>query len=220
MQWTELFLPALYSATYQRLLGKFDTIPLRDTGFIMGGGTPSKHNQAFWNGEVPWVSPKAMKNWYIDDSEDHISAEALAQSAAKLIPAPAVLFVVRGMILARNVPIGVSTRPLTINQDMKAIIPRPDIDAEYLGSMMRGAEQILLGRVEVAGHGTRKLESEQWGSLPIPIPQTIVHQRQIIRELNKLQERARELQSFQAAIEDELFSFPPALLAKAFRGEL
>ena len=30
-----------------------------------GGGTPDKGNAAFWNGDIPWVSPKDMKSAWI-----------------------------------------------------------------------------------------------------------------------------------------------------------
>jgi type I restriction enzyme S subunit len=44
---------------------------------LTGGGTPSKSNEKYWVGTIPWVSPKDMKRWYIDDTQDHISPEAL-----------------------------------------------------------------------------------------------------------------------------------------------
>lgn len=213
------YLPNSYYSVYQKLLDEFDTIPLAQAGQIMGGGTPSKDNPLFWSKGIPWVSPKSMKSWWIEDSTDHITPEALQASAAKLIPSPAVLFVVRGMILARNVPVAVSTRPLAINQDMKAIVPKEGIEAEFLASMMRGAEKTLLGQVEVAGHGTRKLETERWGNLPIPVPPKPM-QREIVRDLNLMQTKAQDLAQMQAEINAELASFTPALLAKAFRGEL
>jgi type I restriction enzyme, S subunit len=50
-----------------------------------GGGTPSKDNASYWKGDIPWVSPKDMKSRVIYDSEDHISEEALKDSATRLI---------------------------------------------------------------------------------------------------------------------------------------
>ena len=95
-------------------------------GDSYGGGTPSKGNADFWSGQIPWVSPKDMKTDRIADAEDHISKEAIENSAAKLIPPGAVLMVVRGMILAHSFPTALSCVPLAINQDMKgrASIPR------------------------------------------------------------------------------------------------
>jgi type I restriction enzyme, S subunit len=60
-----------------------------------GGGTPSKKEASYWEGDIPWVSPKDMKRWELHDALDHISAKAIEQSACKLIEPPAVLLVVR-----------------------------------------------------------------------------------------------------------------------------
>jgi type I restriction enzyme S subunit len=123
------------------------------------------------------------------------------------------------MILARAVPVAIATRPLTINQDMKSFIPRNGHDVAFLAHMLAGAEDELLGRVEVAGHGTCKLESEAWGSLPIPRPPRPI-QEEVVRKLDALALKANELQLLQHEVEAELAAFVPALLAKAFRGEL
>ena len=62
---------------------------------FVGGGTPAKEHPAFWDGEIPWVSPKDMKSDYISNAQDKITPAAVMQSAAKLIDAGAVLIVVR-----------------------------------------------------------------------------------------------------------------------------
>ncbi len=46
---------------------------------------------------------------------------------------------------------------------MKAFMPRKGIKPEFLANMLCGAGGELKGRVEIAGHGTCKLESEAWG---------------------------------------------------------
>jgi len=102
---------------------------------------------------------------------------------------------------------------------MKAIVPKEGLETEFLASMMRGAEKILLGLVEVAGHGTRKLETDRWGSLPIPVPPENI-QREVVRDLNLMQAKAQDLARMQTDMNTELVSFTPALLAKAFRGEV
>ncbi len=46
--------------------------PLGKLGRLEGGGTPSKSETLFWNGKIPWISPKDMKTDRIVDSIDHI----------------------------------------------------------------------------------------------------------------------------------------------------
>lgn len=209
----------LCQRTYRELLETCITISLRESGNIIGGGTPSKDNATFWKGDIPWIAPKEMKRWHIGESSLTITETAINQSAAHLIPAPAVLFVVRGMILARTVPVAISTCSLTVNQDMKAIVPRQKLSAEFLAYMLLGAQPELLSMVEVAGHGTRKLESDRWGSLPIPLPDSS-KQALIVQRLETMRRKADELTAVQRATESDLAALMPAILAKAFRGEL
>src|SRR5262249_17131995 len=109
-----------------------------------GGGTPSTENPSYWNGDIPWVSPKDMKSSEVGDSIDKITPEAIANSAASLIPKDAVLIVVRSGILARTIPVGITTRPVAINQDIKALCPNKDVAPRYLHYFMRASEPIIL----------------------------------------------------------------------------
>jgi type I restriction enzyme, S subunit len=193
-----------------RVSGKLD---------IYGGGTPSKKAKAFWEGSIPWVSPKDMKRLVIDSTEDHISPEALAASSAKMIPAGAVLAVVRGMILARSWPIAVSGVDLTINQDMKALVPKAGILAEYLGYVLKGLEHQVLGQVETAAHGTRRLRTSTMESLKVPTP-SLSEQHRIVTYLDSVRQQAAALKRAQEDTEAELRRLEQAILDRAFRGEL
>ena len=135
-----------------------------------GGMTPSKANDAFWGGSIPWVSPKDMKRPEINDSIDHITELAVQQTGIRLIPPPAVLIVVRGMILARTFPVGVTNVPVTINQDMKALIPSSEIDPVYMRHLLVGLQGVIRTLVEESGHGTRVLRTDLWRNLPLPVP--------------------------------------------------
>lgn len=137
---------------------------------VSGGCTPSKENLDFWNGSIPWVSPKDMKRDVISDSEDHVTDLALKKSSLRLIPSPSVLMVIRGMILDHTVPIGLTARPVTVNQDMKALRPQAGISAQFLAHFLRAMNEPLLARVEEAGHGTKALRTDLWRKLPVLIP--------------------------------------------------
>lgn len=135
-----------------------------------GGMTPSKGEAEYWKGTIPWVSPKDMKVREIHDSQDHISTSALRQTGIALIQPPAVLIVVRGMILARTFPTAITTVPITINQDMKALVPKPGLSPDYFVSLLKGIQRDLLLLIEIAGHGTCCLRTDAWGSFMIPFP--------------------------------------------------
>ena len=101
------------------------TRPLGDLVTVVGGGTPARHNADFYQGPIPWVTPKDMRARLITGAQMSISEDALRRSAAKLIPANAVLVVVRSGVLKHSLPIGLTTVPVAINQDMKALLCEP-----------------------------------------------------------------------------------------------
>ncbi|HBX9987024.1 restriction endonuclease [Klebsiella variicola] len=140
-----------------------------EIGEIKGGGTPSKNNSAFWEGDIPWVSPKDMKVDYISKSELSISQDAVRNSSVTLISEESLLFVVRGMILAHTFPVAISKKEVTINQDMKAIstdLYHPD----FLIKMMQACSIRVLSLVDRSSHGTCKLVSDKLFSLVLPLP--------------------------------------------------
>lgn len=136
----------------------------------LGGITPNKGVERYWTGQTPWVSPKDMKVSEIFDSRDHISNSALQETNITVIPEKAVLIVVRGMILARTFPTAVTRVPVTINQDMKALVPCPELSADYLSLLLTGIKRELLQLVEIAGHGTCCLRTDAWSVFCLPVP--------------------------------------------------
>lgn len=137
---------------------------------IRGGCTPSKAEPAFWNGEVPWVSPKDMKRDIISDSEDHVTALALSDTGLELFQPPVVMMVVRGMILAHSFPVAITAAPVTVNQDMKVLRPTVKVSPEYLHLVLKGIKNAIRALVEESGHGTRVLRTELWKTFEVYLP--------------------------------------------------
>lgn len=64
---------------------------------VTSGGTPSRKRPEFYeNGTIPWLKTKELKGYYIADSEEKITSEALAKSSAKLFPPETVLMAMYG----------------------------------------------------------------------------------------------------------------------------
>ena len=57
------------------------------TSVIVGGGTPSKANQSYFEGEIPFMTVKDMNLRFPSDTQDKITQEALDDSSARMIPA-------------------------------------------------------------------------------------------------------------------------------------
>ena len=121
------------------------------------------------------------------------------------------------MILARDVPVALVTRPVSFNQDLKALLPKPNIDGEFLlyalKSKVRDLQQ-MTGR----GKRTKSLLTSNIAGLEIPLP-PLREQRQIAAVLSAVQ-RAIERQERLIALTAEL---KKALMHKLFtegtRGE-
>lgn len=137
----------------------------------ISGGTPAREERAYWDGGIPWVSPKDMKRRVIDSSEDTVTERAIEETGIRLIAPPVVLIVVRGMILAHSFPVAITSVPVTINQDMKALTFRSALRPIFMVWLFEGVGEPLLATiVEEAAHGTRAIRMDQWRSVVVPIP--------------------------------------------------
>ena len=157
---------------------------LSECANFISGATPSKRNELYWEGEIPWISPKDMKVDVISDSEDHVSKSAFADTNLKAVPANTSLIVVRGMILAHTVPIALTARTVAINQDMKAIQFDSAINPVFGFWCLKVLQQRILDDVDTAAHGTKRIEMSRLGDIPIHIPSSD-QQRKYVRLVEK-----------------------------------
>ncbi|NJN12781.1 MAG: hypothetical protein HC815_34465, partial [Richelia sp. RM1_1_1] len=194
-------------------------VQLGKLGSLVGGGTPSKRNSEFWNGDIPWVSPKDMKRDRINDSTDHISEEAINKSSTKKIPKGSILFVVRGMILNHTLPVAITDAVVTINQDMKALVPELSEMSEYLLIASKFVSKKILFRVKAATHGTRRLESPILKDWAIPIP-PLREQQEVVRQIQSFFKAVDIIEQQYQETKANLDLLNQSILAKAFRGEL
>lgn len=72
-------LPALFYKMFgdpASLVAGKSVKPLGELVDVVSGATPSKQVNEYWQGDIPWISPKDMKRDYIHSSSDHISSTA------------------------------------------------------------------------------------------------------------------------------------------------
>ena len=50
----------------------------------VGGGTPSKNNSEYWNGNIPWASIKDVKGNFLEKTQDFITEIGLKENASYL----------------------------------------------------------------------------------------------------------------------------------------
>jgi type I restriction enzyme S subunit len=197
----------------------WETVALRFLVDFTSGATPDTGRPEYWDGEIPWVSPKDMKRDEIADAEDHISDLALSKGSLRLIAPGAVLIVVRGMILAHSFPAAVTTAPVTINQDMKALRCRESLAPHFLRDFVRGHEEHVVSLADSSAHGTRKLETEVLGRLEVALPPA-AEQREIIAHIA---DATRRIDALRVATESTIALLKErraALIAAAVTGQI
>jgi restriction endonuclease S subunit len=152
----------------------WEVVPLNSVSRLASGGTPSKQRLDFWRGLIPWVSPKDMKSPRLWDAEDHISEQGL-EDGSRLVPAGSLFIVVRGMILAKEVPLALAMTSMAFNQDMKAILPNDRVlSSDYLLYALIRHRDVLLPEIGTSAHGTRRIGTsaiENLLKLPLPTDQ-------------------------------------------------
>ncbi|HCE1798256.1 TPA: restriction endonuclease subunit S [Vibrio parahaemolyticus] len=169
-------------------------VPLKYLCRFSGGGTPSKDNLSYWtNGTTPWVSPKDMKTFWIEKTQDYVTDIAVKESSTNLVEKGALLMVVRSGILQRTIPIAINTVPVTLNQDMKALRFNNRMLATFASDYILGNVDKLLLEWSKEGATVESIEHEYLANGLFPVP-PIVEQRQIVEALTQQKERFDELE--------------------------
>ena len=147
----------------------WEVVRLGDVGQWFSGGTPAKSREDYWQGSIPWVSPKDMKTREIYDSEDHITEEG-ARAGSRVIPAGTILVVVRGMILAHSFPLAVSRVAVAFNQDIRGLVCSDAILPDFILAALEYQTPRLRQLPTPSTHGTMRVVSEELLATPVPIP--------------------------------------------------
>ena len=194
-------------------------VPLRFLVDLSSGATPDTGKPEYWDGEIPWVSPKDIKQNEITYTRDHVSELALSECTLRLIEPGAVLIVVRGMILAHSFPTALNNKSVTINQDMKALRCCPTLTPHYLRDFFHGFEEHTVSLADSSAHGTRKLDTAVLGRLEIPLP-PLLEQQQVVTYIDEATSRLDALESATGTSMALLKERRAALIAAAVTGQI
>lgn len=170
-----------------------------DLGVFVGGKTPSTNRSEYWDGSIPWITPKDMKLLDLGDSEDHVTELAL-EDGMGIVPARSVLVVVRSGILRRTVPVAINTIACTVNQDIKALCLADPGMAEYVRLMVRGFERFVLKSLTKIGTTVESIKFEEFEAFPFLMP-PLAEQHRIVTKVDELMALCDRLESGQADAE-------------------
>ena len=81
-------------------MSNWTTSKLSDVIEIIGGGTPKRSENKYWNGDIPWLSVADFNNdfRYVNDSIEHITELGLQKSSTKLLDKDHLIISARGTV--------------------------------------------------------------------------------------------------------------------------
>jgi type I restriction enzyme S subunit len=149
---------------------------------VFNGGTPDTTKKEFWDGSILWITPKdmgRMKSIYVDDTERKITEAGLKNSSARILP-------INSIVISSRAPIGhlaINTKPICTNQGCKGLVPKDELNTQYLYYFLKDSVQLLndLG----TGATFKEISGTKLGNVKIPIP-PLPTQHQIVSELDAL----------------------------------
>ena len=144
-------------------MNKWQKIKLSDVCEVIGGGTPSTKNYDFWNGNIPWLTPKDLSgysNRYISKGERNITKEGLQNSSTRMLPKGSVL-------LTSRAPIGyvaIAKNDVCTNQGFKSLVLKEGYCSEFFYYLLKNNIEYIVGMgsgstfAEISGTQVKNLE--------------------------------------------------------------
>lgn len=147
---------------------------LGEVATIVGGGTPSTLNSAYWNGDIQWFTPAELSDSkkYVSKSERTITERGLKESSAKLLPKGTVLLTTRASIGIT----AILENPASTNQGFQSLIAKNNCCSEFLYYVIPLIKDEMLSRASgstFAEISAKKLSTITFQLPPLPEQQRI-----------------------------------------------
>lgn len=171
---------------------------LGDVAEVVGGGTPSTKESLYWNGDVPWLTPKDLSGYnerYISHGERNISEEGLDNSSAILLPASSVL-------LTSRAPIGyvaIAKNPIATNQGFKSLVLKKGQDPLFYYYLLKANVEYIQNMG--SGSTFKEVSGGVVKELTFLIPE-YDEQKRIAEILGSLDDKIELLQKQNKTLED------------------
>ena len=153
---------------------------LEDVAKIGGGHTPSKAiTENYENGTIPWVTSKDVK--YPHLSTTGILITETGAASLTMYPQDSIVVVLRSGILKRYFPVAMLDVPMTVNQDIKAIVSKDpsEILPRYLYHCIDNYGPTLLMISHRAGGTVDSIPLDDFKATPISVPSLATQQKVI-----------------------------------------
>lgn len=192
----------------------WDCFFVKDLFEFIGGGTPSKKQKHFWNGEVCWASVKDINGKYLNDTKDKITEEGVLNSSTKMAAKGEVLLVTRispGRVTILNIDVA-------INQDLKIVRPKFEhLEAEFIYYLFCAYNRDI---VEISSGTTVKgVSLSELNKIQVYIPSS-QKCHEIVQELDRVYSHTANLTKEIKYTLDQIVIERHAILKRAFEGKL
>jgi type I restriction enzyme S subunit len=183
---------------------------LAELGTWQSGGTPSRSNSEYFDGELPWASSGELGSLRLSATKEHISVSGLAKSSAKIVPKGALLL---GMYDTAALKSSIATIEMSCNQAVAFGVLDSRLVPEYAYfAIQNRKEQILSLR---RGIRQKNLNLSMIRSIRIAVPPIDV-QTEFATRVGAI-ERLTQRSAAHLVNLDQLFS---SLQHRAFEGTL
>ena len=147
------------------------------------GGTPSRTEKTYWNGDIPWITTSLVDFRVITSAEEFVTAEGLKNSSAKLFPKGTVLMALYGQGKTRGQVALLDIQAAT-NQACAAILPCKDIDPYFVFLNLAGRYEEIRGMSNSGGQ--ENLSQGLVREIQFAFPQDEAEQRKVTSCLSSL----------------------------------
>ena len=130
-------------ALYKQWFVDNSTVKLGDVVKTSSGGTPSRSHMEFYVGKYGWVKSKELNSSFITKTEETITDDAIAKSAAKLLPAKSILIAMYGATVGQY---AILSQPMTCNQAVCALLPNENYPYTYLFMVAKNIKEELANK--------------------------------------------------------------------------
>lgn len=113
---------------------------------VLSGGTPKTKVPEFWDGEIPFFTPKDAKGLFTYDTEKTITDLGLSKCNSRLYPKYTVFITARGTVGK----LSFAQRPMAMNQSCYALIAKGEISQEFLYSSIKASIEQFKARASGA----------------------------------------------------------------------
>ncbi|MGL2719467.1 restriction endonuclease subunit S, partial [Helicobacter pylori] len=189
-------------------------VKVKDFGIIITGSTPLTQISEYWNGTISWITPTDINdNKDIFNSERKITQKGL--DTIRMIPKNSVLVTCIASI-GKNAILRVNG---ACNQQINAIIPNKDFNADFIYYLMENNKQYLLGKAGVTA--TYIISKQVFEEIDFFVPKDLDEQIAIANilssldhEIISLKNKKRQFENIKKALNHDLMSAKIRVLKK------